>query len=79
MAVATINLDFDDDMIQQIDYFADNDSLSRTELIYNSVKMYISRKQRLQELYAYGESLADRNTFTEDDVMEEVKNHRKNK
>jgi metal-responsive CopG/Arc/MetJ family transcriptional regulator len=67
MAVATINLDFDDDMIRQIDYFANNDSLSRTDLIYNSVKMYISRKQRLQELYVYGESIAARNTFTEDE------------
>jgi predicted transcriptional regulator len=77
MAVATINLAFDDDMMRQIDYFANNDSLSRTDLIYNSVKMYISRKQRLQELYVYGESIAARNTFTEDDVMKEVKNHRK--
>jgi hypothetical protein len=48
-------------------------------LIYSSVKMYISRKQRLQELYAYGESVAARSTFTEDDVMKEIKNHRKNK
>jgi predicted transcriptional regulator len=77
MAVATIN--FDDDMMRQIDYFANNESLSRTDLIYNSVKMYISRKQRLQELYAYGESVAAKNTFTEDDVMKEVKNYRKNK
>jgi metal-responsive CopG/Arc/MetJ family transcriptional regulator len=79
MAVATINLAFDDDMMRQIDYFANNDSLSRTDLIYNSVKMYISRKQRLQELYTYGESIAAKNTFTEDDVMKEIKNHRKNK
>jgi predicted transcriptional regulator len=79
MAVATINLAFDDDMMRQIDYFADNESLSRTDLIYNSVKMYISRKQRLQELYAYGESIAAKSTFTEDDVMKEIKNHRKNK
>ena len=79
MAVATINLTFDDDLIRQIDYFADNESLTRTDLIYNSVKMYINRKQRLQELYAYGESIASRNNFTEEDVMEEIKNYRKNK
>jgi predicted transcriptional regulator len=77
MAVATINLAFDDDMMRQIDHFAKNESLSRTDLIYNSVKMYISRKQRLQELYAYGESIAAKSTFTEDDVMREIKNHRK--
>jgi metal-responsive CopG/Arc/MetJ family transcriptional regulator len=79
MAVAIINLSFDDNMIKQIDYFANNESLTRADLIYNSVKMYINRKKRLQELYAYGESIAEKNNFTEDDVMEEIKNYRKNK
>jgi metal-responsive CopG/Arc/MetJ family transcriptional regulator len=79
MAVATINLSFDDDLLKQIDYFANNESLTRTDLIYNSVKMYINRKKRLQELYAYGESIARENNFTEDDVMEEIRNYRKTK
>jgi len=58
MAVATINLAFEDDFVKQIDLIADNASITRTRLIYNSVKMYISDRQRLQELYAYGESAA---------------------
>jgi predicted transcriptional regulator len=79
MAVAIVNLSFDDDMMRQIDYFANNESLTPADLIYNSVKMYINRKKRLQELYAYGESIAEKNNFTEEDVMEEIKNYRKNK
>ena len=79
MAVATVNLAFDEDLMRQIDFFANNESLTRNDLIYNSVKMYINRKQRLQEIYTYGESIASRNNFTEDDVMEEIKNYRKNK
>ena len=79
MAIATVNLSFDDDLLKQIDYFADNESLTRADLIYNSVKMYINRKKRLQELYTYGESIARKNNFTEDDVMEEIKNYRKTK
>jgi metal-responsive CopG/Arc/MetJ family transcriptional regulator len=79
MAVATIDLSFDDDLLKQIGYFADSESLTRTDLIYNSVKMYINRKKRLQELYAYGESIVQKNNFTEDDVLEEIKNYRKNK
>ncbi|MDR0321444.1 MAG: hypothetical protein LBI28_08055 [Treponema sp.] len=78
MAVATINLAFDDDLIRQIDSIANNESLTRTDLIYNSVKMYINRKQKLQELYAYGESVALKNNFTEEDIMEEIKNYRNN-
>jgi predicted transcriptional regulator len=77
--MATLNLSFDDDLLKQIDYFANNESLTRTNLIYNSVRMYINRKKRLQELYAYGENIARKNNFTEDDVMEEIKNYRKTK
>ena len=76
MAVATINLTFDDDLVKQIDLIANKESLTRTDLVYNSVKMYINRKLKLQELFSYGESVASKNNFTEDDVMEEIKNHR---
>jgi predicted transcriptional regulator len=79
MAIATINLNFDDDFVKQIDQIADNESLTRTDLIYNSIKMFIDSKQRLQELYKRGEEIASKNNFTEDDVMEEIKNYRKNK
>ena len=78
MALGSINLTFDDDLIRQIDYFATNESLTRTDLIYNSVRMYINRKQKLQELFAYGEQIAKRNGFTEEDVMEEIKKYRNN-
>ena len=79
MAIATVNLAFDEDLMKQIDFFANNESLNRNDLIYNSVKMYITRKQRLLELYKYGESVATKNNFTEDDVMQEIKNYRQDK
>jgi hypothetical protein len=41
--------------------------------------MFINRKQRLQELYKYGENIASKNNFTEEDVLEEIKNYRKTK
>ena len=78
MAVASINLAFEDDFIKQIDLIANNESITRAELIYNSVKMYINRKQKLQELFAYGESVAARNSFTEEDVMDEIRKYRNN-
>jgi len=79
MAVAEINLAFDEDLVRQIDSIANNESLTRTDLIYNCIKMYISRKQRLGELYAYGENISSKNTFTEDDVMDEIKKYRNSK
>jgi CopG family transcriptional regulator / antitoxin EndoAI len=79
MAVATINLSFDDDLVKQIDLIANTASITRNQLIYNSVKMYINYRQRLKELYAYGESIAVKNNFTEEDVFNEIKEYRKNK
>ena len=79
MATASINLSFDDDLIKQIDFFANSALITRNQLIYNSVKTYINDRQRLQELYAYGRNLAENNNFTEDDVFEEIKKYRNNK
>jgi predicted transcriptional regulator len=79
MAVATINLVFDDDLVRQMDFFANTASITRTQLIYNSVKMYINDRQRLKELYTYGENVAKENDFTEEDVFEEIKKYRNGK
>ena len=76
MATVTVNLEFEDKFIKQIDYIANNESLTRTDLIYNSVKMYINRKQKLQELFSYGEQIAEKNRFTEEDVIEEIRKYR---
>jgi hypothetical protein len=37
------------------------------------------REQRLQRLFASGERIAAQGNFTEDDVMEEINQYRKNK
>jgi len=79
MADATINLSFDDDLVKKMDLIANSASITRNQLIYNSVKMYINDRQRLQELYAYGENIASKNNFTEEDVFKEIKEYRKNK
>jgi len=76
MALATVNLTFDDDFVEKIDFFANNASITRAQLIYNSVKMYMNDVQRLQELYAYGKSIAEKNGFTENDVFAEIEKYR---
>jgi metal-responsive CopG/Arc/MetJ family transcriptional regulator len=79
MALATINLTLENDLLEKLDIFAQNEALTRTDLINNSIKMYISQKQRLQELYSYGESIANKGNFTEEDIMKEIKDYRKDK
>jgi metal-responsive CopG/Arc/MetJ family transcriptional regulator len=79
MAVATINLTLDNDILEKIDLIAKKESQSRTDLINNSIKMYVNQKEKLQELYAYGENVAKNSFFTEKDIIEEIKEYRKNK
>jgi len=79
MTAATINLTLENDFLEKIDLIAKNESQTRANIIYNSIKTYINQKQKLQELYAYGESVARKNNFTEEDVFEEIKNYRNSK
>ena len=79
MAVASINLTLDNDILEKIDIIAKKEEKSRSELINNSIKRYIDQKQKLQELYAYGESISSKNNFSEDDIMEEIRIYRKSK
>ena len=75
----TINLTFENDFLEKIDFIAKNESRTRTDLIYNSIKIYVDQKQKLQELYAYGESVVAENNFIEEDILEEIKNYRNTK
>ena len=79
MAVATINLTIDNDILEKIDKIAINEEKSRSELICNSIKIYVDQKQKLQELYKYGENIASKNSFTETDIINEINNYRKSK
>ena len=79
MALATINITLENDLLEKLDSFAENVSITRTDLINNSIKMYLTQKQRLQELYAYGENISSKNKFTEDDIFRDIKDSRKSK
>jgi metal-responsive CopG/Arc/MetJ family transcriptional regulator len=79
MAVSTVNISFHTDLLRQIDTIAKNEARTRSELIREATRLYIERKRKWESIYAYGESIAAKNTFTEDDVMKEIKQYRKEK
>ena len=76
MVEVVINLTLENDFLEKVDMVATNESRTREELIHSSLKMYINQRQRLQELYSYGESVASKNVFSEDDILNEVNNYR---
>lgn len=79
MSVATINIPFQADLLQQIDSFVVETARSRTDIILEATKMYIARKQNWRNLFSLGDRLALENSLSEADVMEEVKAYRSGK
>jgi metal-responsive CopG/Arc/MetJ family transcriptional regulator len=79
MAVSTVNISFQEDLLDQIDEVAKNEARTRSELIREAARIYIERKKKWESVFAYGESLAAKYKFTEKDVNEEIKKYREKK
>jgi len=79
MALATVNISFNTEILQQIDEVAKNEMRTRSELIREAARAYIEQKRKWESIFAYGESLSSKYGFTEDDVNNEIKKYRKEK
>jgi len=79
MAVATVNISFQEDLLGQIDQIAQNEARTRSELIREAARIYIERKKKWESIFAYGKSLSSKYKFTEEDVNKEIQKYRKEK
>jgi metal-responsive CopG/Arc/MetJ family transcriptional regulator len=79
MAVATVNISFQEELLEQIDRIAQNEARTRSELIREAARIYIERKKKWESIFSYGESLSSKYQFTEDDVADEIKKYREDK
>ena len=79
MAVSTVNISFQDDLLFQIDQVAQNETRTRSELIREAARIYIERKKKWESIISYGLSLSEKYKFTEDDVNEEIQKYRAEK
>jgi metal-responsive CopG/Arc/MetJ family transcriptional regulator len=79
MAVSTVNISFQEDLLEQIDRIAQNEARTRSELIREAARLYIERKKKWESIFSYGESLSSKYKFTEDDVADEIKKYREGK
>jgi len=77
MSVSTVNIPFQDDFLVQIDQIANIESRTRSELIMQAVRLYIDQKQEFEELFKIGKQIGSTLEISEDDVMGEIKKHRK--
>jgi len=79
MAVSTVNISFQDDLLQKIDQIARVESRSRSELLREAARMYIERKQRWAAIFSYSKEIAGKTQLSEDDILNEIKAHRTSK
>jgi metal-responsive CopG/Arc/MetJ family transcriptional regulator len=79
MAVSTVNISFQEDILEQIDRIAQSEARTRSELIREAARMYIERKKKWESIFSYGESLSSKYGFTEEDVNDEIKKYRDSK
>ena len=77
MSANTVNISFQSDLLRQIDSIAKEESRSRSELIRESARMYIERKNRWKSIFTIGEDLQARNEIIEQDIFNEIKVVRK--
>ena len=79
MAISTVNISFQDDLLNQIDQIAQNEARTRSELIREAARLYIEKKKKWESIFTYGENLAAKYKLTEEDVNEEIKKCREEK
>ena len=74
--MATVNISFQDDLLNAIDNIAEEEARTRSELLREAARMYIERKRRWEEMFSYGRKRALDNNIKEEDVLNEVRAYR---
>ena len=77
--MATVNISFQDDLLSAIDNVAKEEARTRSDLLREAARMYIERKRRWEEIFAYGRKRALDNNIKEEDVLNEIRAYRRRK
>jgi CopG family transcriptional regulator / antitoxin EndoAI len=79
MRTATVNISFQKDLLEQIDDVAKEESRSRSELIREAARLYIERKKKWKDIFAYGQSQRIDGNLAIEDVEKEINGYRTKK
>ena len=73
MSNVTVNISFQDGLLDEIDAEAKRESRSRSELIREAARTYVKRQTRWDQVFELGDRVATQQRLTEADVMTAVK------
>ena len=79
MKSSTVNISFNDELLEKIDQIAKQESRSRSELIREAARSYIERKNKWDKIYAYSERQARRKQVSDKDIADEIAKYRTEK
>jgi CopG family transcriptional regulator/antitoxin EndoAI len=79
MKSSTVNISFNDELLEKIDQIAKQESRSRSELIREAARSYIERKNRWDQIYAYSEKQARKKQVSDRDIANEIAKYRTEK
>lgn len=79
MKTSTVNIAFQRDLLTQVDDAAKEESRSRSELIREAARMYIERKKKWKDIFAFGQSQSRRRGLKEEDIEKEILAYREKK
>lgn len=79
MKTGTVNISFQQDLLKQIDDVAAEESRTRSELVREAARMYIERKRRWKDMFAFGKHQAKSLDLKEQDITDEIRAYRRKK
>ena len=79
MGTVTVNISFQDTLLNDIDRVAQEESRSRSEFLREAARAHIQRKERWAGMFAMGQNIAEAKGLEPEDVSREIRAYRMNK
>jgi len=77
MATSTVNISFDKAFLKQIDRLAHEEDRSRSDLLRETVRLYIERKNRWKDIFSFAAKQKKKMCLSLGDVAKTIAEHRK--
>ena len=72
MSTVTVNISFQESLLNEIDNTARKEHRSRSEFLREAARLYIQRQQQWEELFQLGDAITAAKQLTVRDVEDEI-------
>jgi CopG family transcriptional regulator/antitoxin EndoAI len=79
MATSTVNISFPKEFLEEIDRIAEVEARTRSELIREATRRYLTQRKRWDAIFAFGAKQAAKFGLSEKDIAAEIGTYRARK